>query len=188
MARWRSSSPPPAAALDADLQALVERAPLGDHAELIAAADLLRQQTPEDPLIQAVLALPGLDALLGAQQLLEDWQRDGYDAARGATLVAVLHQIVTLADAPDHAVLAELAGALEGAHVRLAGAGLDEDSARTLLTGHERLLGQIDALVGGQPLRQAAEAVAALVHLEMPLATGTPVAAMPAEPEACPGR
>jgi chemosensory pili system protein ChpA (sensor histidine kinase/response regulator) len=154
------------AAVEADVRALRAGHGLLPHSDLIEAAERLRDAAPVAPLVSALLALPGLDALLNAQDYLADWRMRRFDTDRAWTLNTVLRELVDLSQAPEHAALADIANALRDAHDRLARTRLGEAAERVLLAGHERLLGQIDALVAGQPLRAVDESIAALRGLD----------------------
>ncbi len=135
--------------------------------QLIADADrLLAGLEQEDSgTASGLLALPAVNVLIGAGELLDAWRRDGMDLARADEVREALAELERAARAEHQPAVTALAGALLSAHECFEFEALSEPAWRVFREAHEALLNQLDALATDQTPTAADDLCATLEGL-----------------------
>ncbi|TNF88587.1 MAG: hypothetical protein EP301_04615, partial [Gammaproteobacteria bacterium] len=155
------------AALDRCVESLASGEPQEDHLQLIAEADHLIVAASEEAEAgqarrDALMALEGLNDVMGADEFLRSWKDGAKDLACGDRLIRALMDMGDVALEHEAGPIAELAHAFAGALTRLADETLGESLFNALCRGHDELLNQFDALAAEQSLDPADDLVAML--------------------------
>ncbi len=133
-------------------------------------------ETPESP--KSLLELDATAVLLDASEYLDTWRYGELDLERTEQMNRALVTVIERAHSEDFAELAEI---LHLAHNQFGDQPLDEHKHYALVSAHDDLLSQLDALAAGQVADMTLESRERLQDL---LAQGGPQTAAPVQEEA----
>ncbi len=129
---------------------------------LLAAvfADAASASSADRPV--SLLELPDTTILLDAREYLDHWRFGTIDIDRAEQMDNALKLVVEYAHSEE---FAEIGNVLRRAHVQFADAPLDEERHTALVTVHDDLLVQLDALAANQVTQTSPEVLNRLVDL-----------------------
>ena len=140
----------------------------------ISAADL--DQSLPDPQQLAQFLTQGMDVLIDADDIVNQWAEDLANVAQVEQLNSELAQVVIAADKAELAEVSELSGALNELYTQILTipnrSSFDSSIITTLLAAHESLLNMLDCLAAGQSLSADNEILAQVKNATLALAEG----------------
>lgn len=137
------------------------------------SADDLDQSLP-DPQQLAQFLTQGMDVLIDADDIVNQWAEDLANVAQLEQLNSELAQVVIAADKAELAEVSELSGALNELYTQILTvpnrSSFDSSIITTLLAAHESLLNMLDCLAAGQSLNADNEILAQVKSATLALA------------------
>jgi len=127
---------------------------------LLAAVFAVTESAVDEPM--SMLELPATSILLDAREHLDQWRFGTIDLGRAEQMDNALQLVVEHAHSEE---FAELGNVLRRAHAQFADASLDEERHFALVSVHDDLLVQLDALAANQVIQPSQDNLDRLVDL-----------------------